>query len=113
MADAPPARCADRTPTLRVEEIPVDWQLAILGNPPTVMPVLPYADPGDRAWLFLDYGDWQLGRWRWLIHARKQHEDLQLVATFGSTHERALDLIPKEIELAKDAIALIRAEVAR
>ena len=45
---------------------------------------------------------------RWCIVARRDHEDMQAVMVFGSTYKRALDLVVKEVELAKQAIAEIR-----
>ena len=60
----------------------------------------------ERAWLFLDYGDWELGRYRWVIVARA--DEWIGVRAVGDTHERGLDLIPHEMELAKAAIAEIR-----
>jgi len=74
-----------------------------------VMPDFAY----DQVWLFLDYGGGEWGNLdlRWAIGARGE-DGLWLFAPVGrgDTAEEALDLLPREIELAQEAIMEIRAD---
>lgn len=65
---------------------------------------------GPDTWLFLEYPSWPLGRTRWAIHWRRDLEAFEVTTALGLsvTNECALELIPKEIELAKQAIEMLR-----
>ena len=84
----------------------------------TPIPILRVRDAGepgdfayDRVWLFLDYGGgmWSNLEYRWAIGARGE-DGLWLFAPVGraDTAEEALDLIPRELELARQALTEIR-----
>lgn len=84
-------------------------------RPTPVLRVRRELEPGDfvydKVWLFLDYGngEWSNLAYRWAIGARGE-DGLWLFAPIGrgDTAEEALDLIPREIELAHLAIVEIR-----
>lgn len=62
-------------------------------------------------WAFLDYPEWEPGRFRWLIQTMPQAEnEFWVVSPYygAATHERGLSGVAREMELAREAIMQIR-----
>lgn len=64
-------------------------------------------------WSFLDYGggDYTLMEQRMVIHFRPAHKDYEVVHAFPFTNEKGIDGAIDELQLAKEAIKLIRKSV--
>ena len=62
---------------------------------------------GTELWLFIDdkVDNYKL---RWAVGYRKKDKWWGVIALFPATHERALKKITKEMELAKQAIAILK-----
>ena len=61
-------------------------------------------------WIFLDYGEEFKDSYnhRWLIQYRPQRNAYYLISTFPYTHENGLINLKKEIELAQEAIDILK-----
>lgn len=64
----------------------------------------------DRMWLFIEDAESENYRMRWAIAYRKDGW-WGVVAMFPSTHENALERIPKEMKLAKKAIETLKTKL--
>lgn len=77
-------------PQLKIEQIPDDEGLII--------------------YKYLDYGEDYADSYnhRWLIQYKPNRNKYYLICTFPYTHENGLDNCIKEIELAKEAIDILK-----